>query len=125
MTLIYNPAFCSLATAKKPYQQILNIPAKSSIAVPFLIVPLKVGLHNVEVKAAVDNHFLMDGVKKLLKVVVSPWGTCSALSFGRGSCLPMLSTQVGDTGSETPRVSSVQLRMFGSPARLEARPGLG
>ncbi|XP_046951331.1 complement C3-like [Lynx rufus] len=69
VTLIYNPAFCSLATAKKPYQQILNIPAKSSIAVPFLIVPLKVGLHNVEVKAAVDNRFLMDGVKKSLKVV--------------------------------------------------------
>ncbi|VFV36969.1 complement c3 [Lynx pardinus] len=69
VTLIYNPAFCSLATAKKPYQQIVNIPAKSSIAVPFLIVPLKVGLHNVEVKAAVDNRFLMDGVMKTLKVV--------------------------------------------------------
>ncbi|XP_045347710.1 complement C3-like [Leopardus geoffroyi] len=69
VTLIYNPAFCSLATAKKPYQQILEIPAKSSIAVPFLLVPLKVGLHEVEVKAAVDNRLLMDGVKKLLKVV--------------------------------------------------------
>ncbi|XP_078299622.1 complement C3-like isoform X2 [Panthera onca] len=69
VTLIYNPAFCSLATAKKPYQQILNIPAKSSIAVPFLIVPLKVGLHNVEVKAAVNNHFISDGVMKTLKVV--------------------------------------------------------
>ncbi|XP_053075973.1 complement C3-like isoform X3 [Acinonyx jubatus] len=69
VTLPYNPAFCSQATARKPYQQILEIPAKSSIAVPFLLVPLKVGLHNVEVKAAVDNRFLMDGVKKLLKVV--------------------------------------------------------
>lgn len=125
MELLYNPAFCSLATAKKRYQQILNIPAKSSMAVPFVVVPLKVGLHEVEVKAAVYNRFIMDGVKKPLKVVVSPWGTCSALSFGRGSCLPMLSTQVGDTGSETPRVSSVQPRMLGSPARSEARPGLG
>uniref|UniRef100_A0A8C9KJX1 Uncharacterized protein n=1 Tax=Panthera tigris altaica TaxID=74533 RepID=A0A8C9KJX1_PANTA len=109
--LLYNPAFCSLATAKKRYQQILKIPAKSSMAVPFVVVPLKVGLHEVEVKAAVYNRFIMDGVKKPLKVVVSPWGTCSPLSFGRGSCLPMLSTQVGDTDSETPRV------MLGSPTR--------
>ncbi|XP_044900676.1 complement C3-like [Felis catus] len=69
VTLLYNPAFCSQATARKPYQQILEIPAKSSIAVPFLLVPLKVGLHEVEVKAAVYNRFLMDGVKKPLKVV--------------------------------------------------------
>ncbi|VFV43685.1 complement c3-like, partial [Lynx pardinus] len=67
--LIYNPAFCSLATAKKRYQQILKIPAKSSMAVPFVVVPLKVGLHEVEVKAAVYNRFIMDGVKKPLKVV--------------------------------------------------------
>ncbi|GAB5567620.1 complement C3-like [Prionailurus iriomotensis] len=67
--LLYNPAFCSLATAKKRYQQILNIPAKSSMAVPFVVVPLKVGLHEVEVKAAVYNRFIMDGVKKPLKVV--------------------------------------------------------
>ena len=125
MELLYNPAFCSLATAKKRYQQILKIPAKSSMAVPFVVVPLKVGLHEVEVKAAVYNRFIMDGVKKPLKVVVSPWGTCSPLSFGRGSCLPMLSTQVGDTDSETPRVSSVQPRMLGSPTSSEARPGLG
>uniref|UniRef100_A0A667I5W0 Complement C3 n=1 Tax=Lynx canadensis TaxID=61383 RepID=A0A667I5W0_LYNCA len=107
VTLIYNPAFCSLATAKKPYQQIVNIPAKSSIAVPFLIVPLKVGLHNVEVKAAVDNRFLMDGVMKTLKVVVSPWGTCSPLSFGRDGVqraeihATNLRDQVPDTDSET------------------------
>uniref|UniRef100_A0A667I3L7 Complement C3 n=1 Tax=Lynx canadensis TaxID=61383 RepID=A0A667I3L7_LYNCA len=114
VTLIYNPAFCSLATAKKPYQQIVNIPAKSSIAVPFLIVPLKVGLHNVEVKAAVDNRFLMDGVMKTLKVVVSPWGTCSPLVTPWVPPIPLadgvqraeihatnLRDQVPDTDSET------------------------
>uniref|UniRef100_A0A667I3W7 Complement C3 n=1 Tax=Lynx canadensis TaxID=61383 RepID=A0A667I3W7_LYNCA len=107
VTLLYNPAFCSQATARKPYQQILEIPAKSSIAVPFLLVPLKVGLHEVEVKAAVYNRFLMDGVKKPLKVVVSPWGTCSPLSFGRDGVQREevhaidLSDQVPDTDSET------------------------
>ncbi|XP_057627122.1 complement C3-like [Chionomys nivalis] len=67
--LLYNPAFCSLATAKKRYYQIIEIPAKSSVAVPYVIVPLKIGLQEVEVKAAVFGQFISDGVKKTLKVV--------------------------------------------------------
>lgn len=86
--LLYNPAFCSLATARRRHQQTITIPARSSVAVPYVIVPLKVGLHEVEVKAAVYNHFISDGVKKTLKVVVSPWSTCCPLSFRRGSSSP-------------------------------------
>ncbi|XP_052049729.1 complement C3 [Apodemus sylvaticus] len=67
--LLHNPAFCSMATAKKRYLQIIKIPPKSSVAVPYVIVPLKIGLQEVEVKAAVFNHFISDGVKKILKVV--------------------------------------------------------
>ncbi|KAM6216719.1 complement C3 [Rhynchocyon petersi] len=67
--LLYNPAFCSLATAKKRYQQILDIPPESSVSLPFVIVPLKIGHQEVEVKAAVYNQFVSDGVKKILKVV--------------------------------------------------------
>ncbi|XP_057565268.1 complement C3 [Hippopotamus amphibius kiboko] len=67
--LLYNPAFCSLATAKKRHQQTLVIPPRSSVPVPYVLVPLKIGLHEVEVKAAVYNRFISDGVKKTLKVV--------------------------------------------------------
>ncbi|XP_069335737.1 complement C3 [Eulemur rufifrons] len=67
--LLYNPAFCSLATAKKRHQQTVTIQPKSSMAIPYVIVPLKVGLHEVEVKAAVYNRFISDGVRKTLKVV--------------------------------------------------------
>nr|AAW69835.1 complement component C3 [Notamacropus eugenii] len=67
--LLYNAFICSAATSKKRYQQIVNIEAKSSLAVPFVIVPLKIGNHDVEVKAAVYNQFVSDGVKKKLKVV--------------------------------------------------------
>ncbi|XP_024424671.2 complement C3 [Desmodus rotundus] len=67
--LLYNPAFCSMATAKKRHQQILTIPPKSSLAVPYVIVPLKIGLQEVEVKATVYEFFISDGVKKTLKVV--------------------------------------------------------
>ncbi|XP_055965521.1 complement C3 [Sorex fumeus] len=67
--LLYNPAFCSLATSKKRHQQVMVIPPASSVAVPFVIVPLQVGLQEVEVKAAVFNRFIADGVRKTLKVV--------------------------------------------------------
>ncbi|NXG92614.1 VCO31 factor, partial [Stercorarius parasiticus] len=67
--LMYNPALCSASTSKTRYQQILKLKAQSSWAVPFVIVPLQLGLHDVEVKAAVRGLFVTDGVKKKLKVV--------------------------------------------------------
>ncbi|EPQ20806.1 Complement C3, partial [Myotis brandtii] len=86
--LLYNPAFCSLATAKKRHLQTVSIPPKSSLAVPYVIVPLTVGLQEVEVKATVYRYFITDGVRKTLKVVVSPWGTCCLLFFRWDSCSP-------------------------------------
>ncbi|XP_010188819.1 PREDICTED: complement C3 [Mesitornis unicolor] len=67
--LMYNPALCSASTSKTRYQQILKLKPQSSWAVPFVIVPLQLGLHEVEVKAAVRNKYVADGVKKKLKVV--------------------------------------------------------
>ncbi|KAK1342821.1 hypothetical protein QTO34_015588 [Cnephaeus nilssonii] len=67
--MLYNPAFCSMATAKKRHLQTVSIPPKSSLAVPYVIVPLKTGLQEVEVKATVYRYFITDGVRKTLKVV--------------------------------------------------------
>ncbi|XP_077185967.1 complement C3 [Paroedura picta] len=67
--LMHNPAFCSASTAKRRYSQIFSIKALSSKAVPFVIVPLQRGLHDIEVKAAVFGQYVSDGVKKKLKVV--------------------------------------------------------
>ncbi|XP_066064637.1 complement C3 [Chamaea fasciata] len=67
--LVHNPDLCSPSTAKQRYQQVLRIKAESSRTVPFVIVPLKLGLLDVEVKAAVRNEYVGDGVKKKLRVV--------------------------------------------------------
>ncbi|XP_074932291.1 complement C3 isoform X1 [Phalacrocorax aristotelis] len=67
--LMYNPALCSASTSKMRYQQILKVKPQSSWAVPFVIVPLQLGLHDIEVKAAVWGSFVADGIKKKLKVV--------------------------------------------------------
>uniref|UniRef100_A0A6I8RQ39 Complement C3 n=1 Tax=Xenopus tropicalis TaxID=8364 RepID=A0A6I8RQ39_XENTR len=65
----YNPEFCSLSTAKKKFRQEVWVGAESSAVVPFVIVPLTIGQHDVEVKASVYKHFFSDGVRKTLKVV--------------------------------------------------------
>ncbi|XP_014117563.1 PREDICTED: complement C3 isoform X2 [Pseudopodoces humilis] len=67
--LLHNPDLCSPSTAKQRYQQVLRMKAESSRSVSFVIVPLKLGLLDVEVKAAVRNQYVGDGVKKKLRVV--------------------------------------------------------
>ncbi|KAH1176304.1 hypothetical protein KIL84_021038, partial [Mauremys mutica] len=67
--LLHNPVFCSASTSKAKYRQILDIKAKSSLAVPLVIVPLQLGCHYIEVKAAIWGSFVSDGVRKKLKVV--------------------------------------------------------
>ncbi|XP_073510481.1 complement C3-like isoform X2 [Phyllobates terribilis] len=63
----YNENFCSLSTAKKRYRQDINIEASSSVTAPFVIMPLTLGEHDIEVKAV--SQFVSDGVRKKLKVV--------------------------------------------------------
>ncbi|XP_041336402.1 complement C3, partial [Pyrgilauda ruficollis] len=67
--LVYNPDLCSPSTAKRRFQQVLRMKAESSRTVSFVIVPLKLGLLDIEVKAAVRNQYVGDGVKKKLRVV--------------------------------------------------------
>nr|3FRP_G Chain G, Cobra venom factor gamma chain [Naja kaouthia]3HRZ_B Chain B, Cobra venom factor [Naja kaouthia]3HS0_B Chain B, Cobra venom factor [Naja kaouthia]3HS0_G Chain G, Cobra venom factor [Naja kaouthia] len=67
--LLYNPAFCSASTKGQRYRQQFPIKALSSRAVPFVIVPLEQGLHDVEIKASVQEALWSDGVRKKLKVV--------------------------------------------------------
>ncbi|XP_069804276.1 venom factor-like [Dendropsophus ebraccatus] len=66
--LSHNPEFCSLSTAKTKFRQVIEIRNQSSVAVPFILVPLSLGYHDVEVKAAATEQ-LTDGVKKKLRVV--------------------------------------------------------
>ncbi|XP_044134688.1 A.superbus venom factor 1-like [Bufo gargarizans] len=63
----YNENFCSLSNAKKKFRQEVEIQPSSSVVVPFIIIPLTLGNHNIEVKAT--SVFLSDGVKKKLFVV--------------------------------------------------------
>uniref|UniRef100_A0AAR2JP78 Anaphylatoxin-like domain-containing protein n=1 Tax=Pygocentrus nattereri TaxID=42514 RepID=A0AAR2JP78_PYGNA len=59
---------CSLASYKKKYRTTVSIGGKSSRAVPFIIIPLAKGEHDIEVTVRDPNGF-SDGVRKKLKVV--------------------------------------------------------
>ncbi|XP_072255528.1 venom factor-like isoform X2 [Pyxicephalus adspersus] len=69
VTLTYNPQFCSLSTPSRKYSQEITVKKLSSHSVPFVIVPLTVGMHDVEVMASVFGRLMSDGVRKKLKVV--------------------------------------------------------
>lgn len=69
MELFETEHICSAASKKNNYSTIVNVDAKSTKAIPYMIIPLRQGDHQIEVKAASEMFY--DGVKKILKVEVS------------------------------------------------------
>ncbi|KAK7165650.1 hypothetical protein R3I93_005655 [Phoxinus phoxinus] len=59
---------CSQASNRGKYQIVVAVDAKSSYSVPFVIVPMALGRHAIEVKASASGRG-SDGVKKDLLVV--------------------------------------------------------
>ncbi|XP_067296791.1 complement component c3a, duplicate 6 [Pseudorasbora parva] len=60
---------CSSASRKGSYQTEVEVESMSSRSVPYVIIPLELGNHWIEVKAAAFDSVYSDGVKKILKVV--------------------------------------------------------
>lgn len=61
---------CSSASKRKRYRQELRIGPQLTRSVPFIVIPMKEGEHPIEVKAAVKDSSLNDGIRKMLRVVV-------------------------------------------------------
>ncbi|XP_056621796.1 complement C3-like [Triplophysa dalaica] len=60
---------CSAAGKKREYKTIVEVEGSSSRSVPYVIIPMELGKHQIEVKAAAPDFITPDGVKKTLKVV--------------------------------------------------------
>ncbi|KAJ8246286.1 hypothetical protein GJAV_G00265890 [Gymnothorax javanicus] len=61
---------CSAASKQRKYRvPEVFVDSMSSRAVPFVIIPMALGLHSIEVKASVYGSIQTDGVKKDLRVV--------------------------------------------------------
>ncbi|CAB1314826.1 unnamed protein product [Coregonus sp. 'balchen'] len=68
--LMENGEVCSSASKKGNYSQEVNMNPMSSRVVPYVIIPMKLGMHSIEVKASVKNSYNNgDGLKRDLRVV--------------------------------------------------------
>uniref|UniRef100_A0A672HAZ1 NTR domain-containing protein n=1 Tax=Salarias fasciatus TaxID=181472 RepID=A0A672HAZ1_SALFA len=68
---------CSAAFKHGPYRQEVNVGPQTTLSVPFFIVPMREGEVQIEVKAAVKDSSLNDGIMKRLRVVVRDTDTSS------------------------------------------------
>ncbi|KAG7457235.1 complement C3-like [Solea senegalensis] len=60
---------CSAASKNARYRQEVRVGPLTTRSVPFIIVPMKYGQFDIEVKAAVKDSSLSDGVMKMLRVM--------------------------------------------------------
>uniref|UniRef100_A0A671Y4I4 NTR domain-containing protein n=1 Tax=Sparus aurata TaxID=8175 RepID=A0A671Y4I4_SPAAU len=68
--LIEEVDVCSSASKRGKYRQEVKVGPQTTRSVPFIIIPMKEGQYRVEVKAAVKDSSLYDGIMKTLRVVV-------------------------------------------------------
>ncbi|XP_074487252.1 complement C3-like [Sebastes fasciatus] len=67
--LIEQEHVCSAASKRGKYRQEVKIGPQTTRSVPFIIIPMKDGQYKIEVKAAVKDSLLHDGIMKMLRVV--------------------------------------------------------
>ncbi|XP_034045025.1 complement C3a.1 [Thalassophryne amazonica] len=60
---------CSSASKRGKYRQEVKVGAQTTRSVPFVVIPMKEGQFPIEVKAAVKDSSLHDGIMKMLLVV--------------------------------------------------------
>lgn len=79
--LIEDKDLCSAASKRGKYRQELKVGPDTTRSVPFIIIPMIHGQFPIEVKAAVKDSWLSDGIMKKLLVVVRRAG-CSGYRAG-------------------------------------------
>lgn len=68
--LIETEHVCSSASKRGKYHQEVRVGPQTTHSVPFVIIPTREGQYRIEVKAAVKEMPVSDGIKKMLLVVV-------------------------------------------------------
>uniref|UniRef100_A0A672IQA9 Complement C3-like n=1 Tax=Salarias fasciatus TaxID=181472 RepID=A0A672IQA9_SALFA len=61
---------CSAASKRGRYRQEVNVGPQTTRSVPFVIIPMKEGEVQIEVKAVVREFLVGDGIMKMLRVVI-------------------------------------------------------
>uniref|UniRef100_A0A671XRD4 Complement C3-like n=1 Tax=Sparus aurata TaxID=8175 RepID=A0A671XRD4_SPAAU len=113
---------CSAASKRGKYVQQVKVGRQSTRTVPFVIIPTKEGEYHIEVKAAVQDSFLSDGVMKTLRVVVR--ATHSMLWIQNGKHVEIINSRipVQDFVPNTP--TSTQISVTGKEHENIVRNGI-
>uniref|UniRef100_A0A8C7XBH1 Anaphylatoxin-like domain-containing protein n=1 Tax=Oryzias sinensis TaxID=183150 RepID=A0A8C7XBH1_9TELE len=109
---------CSAASKRGKYRQEVNVGGMSTRSVPFIIIPMKEGTIPIEVKAAVKDSYLSDGVKKDLRVVViSLWTpvfhNCTIVGFLDGEQVEVLNSNIPKSNLIPSSPTSTQISLTG------------
>lgn len=75
MDLLEVENICSSASRRGKYRQEVKVGAQTTQAVPFIIIPRRAGEYRIDIKAAVKDSSLSDGISKMLLVVVRRAGS--------------------------------------------------
>nr|XP_033478955.1 complement C3-like isoform X1 [Epinephelus lanceolatus]XP_033478956.1 complement C3-like isoform X2 [Epinephelus lanceolatus] len=67
--LIEETHVCSAASKRGKYRKEVEVGAKTTRSVPFIVIPTREGQYRIEVKAAVKDEDISDGIVKTLQVV--------------------------------------------------------
>uniref|UniRef100_A0A7N8XUY0 Complement C3 n=1 Tax=Mastacembelus armatus TaxID=205130 RepID=A0A7N8XUY0_9TELE len=99
--LLESENVCSSASKRVKYRQEVKVGQDSTRSVPFIIIPMKEGKLNIEVKAAVKDSSLNDGIRKTLLVVVRLY-LHTVFGIPKKDVVPntSTSTQISVTGRE-------------------------
>ncbi|KAM6939509.1 complement C3-like [Xenentodon cancila] len=110
---------CSSASKRGRYSQVVKVGPTTTRAVSFIIIPMKEGQRRIEVKAAVKDSSLNDGVMKMLKVVpegvlvkTSQIITLDPTKNGQnGEQIEIMNSNISrkDTAPNTPAVTQVSV----------------
>uniref|UniRef100_A0A3B4ZCZ6 Complement C3-like n=1 Tax=Stegastes partitus TaxID=144197 RepID=A0A3B4ZCZ6_9TELE len=97
---------CSAAYKRGKFRQEVQVGPQTTRAVPFIIIPMRNGKFPIEVKAAVKESYLNDGIRKML-LVVRNICLCFSICESSNLCLFLGGKQEETINSEIPTMDLV------------------
>ncbi|KAL2086308.1 hypothetical protein ACEWY4_017367 [Coilia grayii] len=107
---------CSVASKKGRHQTTLQLEGETSHDLAFVIVPMMLGSHTLEVKASVHGAFYGDGVKKDLHVV--PEGVLTKIQVNK---IPLNPSLHGGLQSQDVKFERLRRQVPNTPASTHIR----
>ena len=118
MDLIEEVDVCSSASKRGKYRQEVKVGPQTTRSVPFIIIPMKQGQYRIEVKAAVKDSSLNDGIMRMLRVVVRETQSYTTLHLLNTALLCHIERWMTDIAFSLIIGNIIKLSLEGAPPPL-------